>query len=426
MNNAPQRALSATQIVPSAPRYGPPIEQDSAWMNRDLRITGSNSSGPLAGRTFIAKDLYDIEGNVAGNGNPTWQATHEAALHTAPAVMALLRSGATLAGTAVMDEMAFSFDGVNAHYGTPANVSAPGRIPGGSSSGCAAAVAAGEVDIGLGTDTAGSVRIPASYCDLYGMRPSHERVDLRGAAPMAPSFDTGAWLTRDAGTLRAVGAALLRFPRAPFTLRRWLVAADAFDHVDPSAVQAIYKVAAANKAAMESLLGTLNEARVASVTPDDSLARWGSTFTTIQMGEVWAVNKEWVTKHRPDFGPGTRERFQQASETTQEQVAAAVQEQMAIRHHVDNLLNWDGVLLLPSAVSAPPPRGRGSEPDVRRRLVALGSIAGLCGLPQVTLPVARLPEGPIGLSIIGPRGADEALLDLAVALADKLGSQTEP
>lgn len=393
---------------------------DSAWKNRDAQIDSNDTSGPLAGRTFIAKDLYDIEGHVPGNGNPTWQATHEAASCTAPAVMALVRGGAKLVGTAVMDEMAFSFDGVNEHYGTPRNAAAPGRIPGGSSSGCAAAVAAGEVDIGLGTDTAGSVRVPGSYCGLYAMRPSHERVDLRGAAPMAPSFDTGGLFTRDAGLLRTAALALLRFPRAPFTLRRWLVAADAFDLVDEEAGQAIYKVAASNKSVFESLLGPLNETHVASVTKDDNLARWGSTFSTIQMGEFWAVNGQWITKHRPRFGPGIRERIGQAAEVTQQEVAAALREQMAIRNHVDNLLNWDGVLLLPSTVGPPPPRDSGSDPSVRKRLVALGSIAGLCGLPQVTLPVARLPAGPIGLSIIGPRGADEALLDLAVALSEGL------
>jgi len=396
----------------------PERDPDSPWMDRSVRVPGSipNPCGPLASQDFILKDIYDVEDYVTGYGSPDWRATHQPAPYTAPAVMALVRAGAELAGTAVMDEMAFSLEGRNAHYGTPRNSAAAGHIPGGSSSGCAAAVAAGEVSFGLGTDTAGSVRVPASYCGLYGMRPSHERVDLRGCLPMAPSFDTGGWFARDARTLREVGAALLRFPRAPFTLRRWLVAADAFDLVDKDAALAIYQAVAGRKAVWEGQLGALQEAKVAAVEEGDTLLRWGRIFSTIQMHEVWAMNGEWVKQHKPNFGPGTRERYQQASKTTQEQAAAAIKAQMAIRHHMDNLLSWNGVLVMPTALGPPPALDSEIAPETRRRLVALGSIAGLCGLPQVTLPLVQMAEGPVGVSLVGPRGADEALLDLAVKL----------
>jgi amidase len=134
-----------------------------------------------------------------------------------------------------MDELAFSLNGENAHYGTPVNVAAPGRIPGGSSSGSAAAVAAKQADIGLGSDTGGSVRVPASYCGLWGIRPTHGRISLESAAPLAPSFDTVGWFARDAAGLRAAGQALLPAgsANASAPLRpggvRWLVARDAFE-----------------------------------------------------------------------------------------------------------------------------------------------------------------------------------------------------
>ena len=156
------------------------------------------AEGPLAGRTFAAKDIYDIAGRQTGFGSPDWLRTHEAAARTAPAVQALLDAGAELVGKTLTDEMAWSLTGENAHYGTPVNANAPGRIPGGSSSGSVSAVAAGVVDLALGSDTGGSVRLPASFCGVIGLRPTHGRIPMDGVCPLAPSFDTCGWFARDA------------------------------------------------------------------------------------------------------------------------------------------------------------------------------------------------------------------------------------
>src|SRR5688572_8418558 len=167
-------------------------------------------SGPLAGLTFAAKDIYDVAGAKTGFGCPDWLRTHEPAARTAPAVQRLLDAGAHLVGKTHTEEMAWSLTGENAHYGTPVNVNAPGRVPGGSSSGSAAAVAAGVVDFAIGSDTGGSVRLPASYCGILGMRPTHGRISLEGVCPLAPSFDTCGWFARDAGVFERVGRVLLR------------------------------------------------------------------------------------------------------------------------------------------------------------------------------------------------------------------------
>ena len=167
-------------------------------------IAGADD-GALVGLGFAVKDLFDISGHVTGGGSPAWLASHAPAHTTSPLVTTLLAAGADLLGKTVCDELFYSVAGENAHYGTPHNVRAPGRIPGGSSSGSAAAVAAALCDFALGSDTGGSVRVPASFCGLYGLRPSHGRVSLEHALAMAPSFDTAGWFTRDAALCARLG-----------------------------------------------------------------------------------------------------------------------------------------------------------------------------------------------------------------------------
>ena len=192
----------------------------------DIRVDGA-TVGPLAGLTFAAKDIYDVGGHTCCCGNPDWLATHPPAERTATAVTALLAAGATLVGKTLTDELAFSLNGENDHYGTPVNPAAPDRIPGGSSNGSASAVAGELVDTALGSDTGGSVRAPASYCGIYGIRTSHGAIPLDGVMPLAPSFDTVGWFARDAEMLERVGGVLLG-DGAATPPRRLLYVEDAF------------------------------------------------------------------------------------------------------------------------------------------------------------------------------------------------------
>ena len=143
-----------------------------------MKIKTEKKRGALSGLTFAAKDIIDVEGHITGCGNPDWLRTHEKALRTAPCIRRLIEAGATLVGKTVTEELATGLTGENIHYGAPINVNAPGRVSGGSSSGSAAAVAAGLVDFSLGSDTGGSVRAPASFCGIYGVRPTHGRVSM--------------------------------------------------------------------------------------------------------------------------------------------------------------------------------------------------------------------------------------------------------
>jgi amidase len=378
------------------------------------RLAGA-PAGPLAGLRFAAKDLYDIAGSVTGCGNPDWKTTHAPAERTAPAVRACLDAGAELIGKTHTDELAFSLNGENAHYGTPVNVHAEGRIPGGSSSGSAAATAAGLVDFALGTDTGGSVRVPASYCGICGIRPTHGRTDLTGVMPLAPAFDTVGWFTRDPGLLERIGRLMLRGWRVPGPTTRLLNPRDAWALADPA-------VRAAARAAFERLLGHFGGVVPATVAPEGFDA-WLTAFRHLQGREIWHTHQAWIEGTRPNFGPAIRARFDWAAGITDGQVEAAHKLRDTARAHLDALLPDDGtVMVVPTAPFIAPKRGVpfDQQDEMRARVLKLTCIAGLGGLPQVTLPVAQVAGCPIGLSLIGGRGADEKLLRLVAELGPDL------
>jgi Asp-tRNA(Asn)/Glu-tRNA(Gln) amidotransferase A subunit family amidase len=165
--------------------------------------------GPLAGLSVAVKDVIAVQGHRLGAGVPALLAAGRPQPRHAPALARLLAAGASVRGIARMDQLAYSLAGTNEHFPPPPNGAVPGAVPGGSSSGSASAVALREADIGLGTDTAGSIRVPASYQGLWGLRTSYGVVERAGVLPLAPDFDTVGLLTRDAASLRAVASVLL-------------------------------------------------------------------------------------------------------------------------------------------------------------------------------------------------------------------------
>jgi amidase len=180
----------------------------NAFINDHLYIK-QTESGPLKGLSFGVKDVFDIKGYRSSAGNPDWLQSHQASKGHAPIINQLLEQGGCLKGTTHTDELMYSLNGENFHYGTPVNPRSADRIPGGSSSGSAVAVAAGLVAFALGTDTGGSIRVPSSYCGIFGFRPTHGVVDSKGVIPLAKSFDTVGWMTRDPNLLLAVGEVLI-------------------------------------------------------------------------------------------------------------------------------------------------------------------------------------------------------------------------
>ncbi len=368
-----------------------------------LALDGSGK-GPLVGLTFAAKDTFDIAGHRTGNGHPLWLETHSPAVRTASSVQRLLDAGARLAGKTHMDEMAYSLNGENVHYGTPMNPKAPGRMPGGSSSGSAAAVAGGLVDFALGTDCGGSVRLPASYCGIYGIRSSHGLVPVDGVVPLAASFDTVGWFAAGAMLMRRVGDVLLP-PAPPFRPKHLLIAASTFAAVDPEVTLAL----APGLAKVKSAFASIEEKSVYTSDP----ANWAALFRILQGDEIRANHGAWIDRHNPTFGPGVRERFQWTRTIDPAEVAKAKPQRDSVAHHMDELLGDDALLCLPTSPGvAPKLNTPAPELDAfRARAFALLAIAGLTRLPQINLPIGNVEECPVGLSLIAPRGCDRGLLE---------------
>jgi amidase len=388
----------------------------------EVRLAGV-PGGPFAGLRFAAKDLYDVEGYVTGCGNPDWRRTHRAATQTADAVQTLVDAGADLVGKTITDELAFSLAGQNHHYGTPINPGAPGRIPGGSSCGSASAVAGGVVDFALGTDTGGSIRVPAALCGICGIRPTHGAVALDGVMPLAPSFDTVGWFARDVAMLTRVGGCLLPPDTAASEPRSLVILEDAFSLAHPPVEAAVLD-------RLREAGATLGPARPSSleeILPEGlaELNHLTGVFRTLQGREIWRVHGPWIEDTRPRFGPDIEARFRWSSTISEREAAGAAPVRETVAAALDDLLSDGTVLCLPTTATVAPRTDADPETmdSYRGLTLALTSLAGLGRLPQVTLPAGRVlaPEGdsgPVGLSLISRRGSDRALLDLASAIAE--------
>jgi len=372
----------------------------------DFEIAGA-ADGPLRDLTFATKDIFDIAGRVTGCGNPDWLASHKPATRNAPAVQKLLDAGAHMIGKTITDELAFSLNGQNFHYGTPRNAVTPDRIPGGSSCGSASAVGHGIVDLALGSDTGGSVRIPACLNGIFGIRPTHGAVDIAGVMPLAPSFDTVGWFARDARTLRRAGEILLPADRRGIALNRFYVTRDAFAIADASVADRV-------RAAL-SRVGLPIAAEIDLATELGGLGEWLRRFRRLQPREIWANQGTWIEACKPRFGPEIAERFALAKSVSATPAGDDEEFRMRVAAHLNRVLGLDGVLLTPTAGTIAPRLDAGKEElaQFRDRTLSLTSIAGLGRLPQVQVPAGLVDGAAIGLSLIGPRGSDRALLALA-------------
>ncbi|WP_270935175.1 amidase [Falsiroseomonas oryzae] len=385
----------------------PEAVRASAFVAHGAVTLPGAAQGPLAGLTFAAKDLFDVVGTKAGWGNPDRLAEAPVALTTASALLPPLAAGATLVGKTHTDELASGMFGENPHYGPPINPRAPDRVPGGSSSGSAAAVAAGLCDFAFGTDTGGSVRVPASFCGLFGIRTTHGRVSTAGLMPMAPSFDTVGWFAREAALLRRIGA--LYFGTAPAS-PRLLLAEDAFAICTPE-VGAALRGAAARLGAARSV--TLYA---------EGIPHWLDTFRPLQLGELWATHGTWASVPGRRLSPLVAERMLLAGQVPAAAIAAAWVAREALAARLHDLLGSDGLLVIPTAHDLPPKVGAPVADQIafRDRTLALTCVASLCRLPQVNLPAGTVEGIPLGLSLIGPPHSDAMLLAAAETLAPAL------
>jgi amidase len=378
------------------------------WVPHGKFTMPATAQGELSGLSFAVKDVFDIAGHPTGAGNPTWLATHPTAIHTNPLVEQLRAEGAVVAGKVITDELAYSLNGDNVHYGTPVNVNAPGRVPGGSSSGSVAAVAGKLCDFALGTDTGGSTRVPASYCGVWGLRTTHGLLSAEHVVPLHPSFDTMTWFAHDATTFERVGDVLL--PPYPFTAQKLfsskaLTALAQIDFIEP--LNAVVTK-------LSEILG-VHVQELELLEPGGNFEEWRQAYATMGASEAWAIHGQWITQHQPKFSAAILGRWHLASRLTPGEIESAVATVGQVRAHVRSLLAENAIMVIPSAASVAPVIGAsGSEVDaIRMRTMQITCVAGIAGLCQVSIPFKNKQGLPVGVSLVGPVGCDAEIIRLA-------------
>jgi amidase len=380
-------------------------------------------SGSLDGLSFAVKDLIDIGGHKTGCGNPTWRETHPPASVNAVCVEHLLDAGARCVGKTVSDELAFSLLGENHFYGTPLNPKAPDRVPGGSSSGSASAVARGLTDFALGTDTGGSVRVPANNCGIWGLRPSHGFISVAGVNPLAPTFDTVGILASSAEVLANVASVLLAWEDVPDQeLGTIHLLKEAFSIADPDVRQALEDPVRR----LRSLFGRcLRDTSVWEIAGESAASEgtgfqtWHDTYGVLQWAEIESCLGAWIETTKPAFGPEAAQNFDLAKSLDRRRVRPAAQRREEYFRRLKAFLGSNDLLCVPTTPALAPlkgtiaPRGHAAAGDYYPRALSLTSVAGIGRLPQVSLPLAESSGGvPVGLSLLAANGRDAFLLNV--------------
>mgnify|MGYP002634571258 CR=1 FL=1 len=378
----------------------------------EIHINGA-ADGALSGMTFAAKDLFDVAGYHTGGGNPDWGRDAPNPDKHSWAVQTLLDNGASLTGKTITDEVSLGILGENAFYGTPLNSAAPDRVPGGSSSGSAAAVAAGLCDTAIGTDTGGSVRVPASFCGLYGIRPTHGRINPTGMLPQAPGSDTTGWLARDAETFAHVSEVMLGESCEASIPTRLIIATDAFGFADEPVREALKP--------MVAQLGELVDDASEDVMAPQGLSVWGRAQRTLQPAEAWDTFKDWINDDNPRVSFNVARGLIAGSTISAADLNWAALMRREARARLGYLLRPGTILCQPTTPFPAPLKGLPLNQlnTVRDQIMCLCAYGGLTGVATITIPGATVDGAPVGLSIIGAQGSDAMLVGLARVLANK-------
>ena len=368
------------------------------------------AGGALDGLTFAVKDLIDIAGVPTGGGNPDWERAHPTPASHAWIVDRLLQAGASVIGKTATDEVSLGILGENPYTGTPVNPRAPDRVPGGSSSGSASAVAGGVCDFALGTDTGGSVRVPASFCGLFGIRPTHGRIDFAGITQQAPSSDTVGWFARDGETFARVGEAVFGVAVPDRLPTRLIVAVDAFGFADEAVRTALEPMVTR----LGELIGDCSEETLAP----QGLSIWQWAQRVGQSSEAWATFQPWIDQWNPRFAFGVASGLVMGSSFTSQERSRAALMRIEAKARMRRLLPAGTILCLPTTPFPAPKLGLSISElaHPRDRISCLTSHGGLTGVPQVNLPGAMVDGAPVGLSIVGGHGTDLDLLAVARAM----------
>ena len=368
-------------------------------------ITRFADSGP--GFPVAVKDLIDMAGVVTTAGCRALADTSAPAERDAPLLREIRRREAAgevwVVGKTNLHELAYGTTGANPWWGTSANPRYPALFPGGSSSGSATAVAAGEAVVALGSDTGGSVRIPAACCGIAGLKTTWGRVPLTGVWPLAPSLDTVGPLAADVAGL-VLGMQLLEPDFSTGDASGLTVGRVRLDvAVDPQI-----------DAAVDRALATFG----ASVT-EVELPMWRTAWEAADVvlsAEAWRADGPLLAAHPDGIGPVTAQRIAGGEEVTTAAEAAARRTQLAWQHEVQNALADVHVLALPVLADLPPTLD--SQPTGLNRLTLPVNFAGL---PALSLPIGEVDGRPVAIQLIAPAYGEELLLSLGAEFEVTVG-----
>ncbi len=404
----------------AAPRPSYQIDESRAFTQ--VLTMEPKGEGPLNGLRFAVKDLMDLAGYKTSCGNSAWRDSHPQAATNAVCVDQILHAGGTCIGKTVTDELAFGLDGENFFYGTPLNPRTPDRVPGGSSSGSASAVACGFADFALGTDTGGSVRVPASNCGIYGFRPTHGSISVAGVNPLAPTFDTVGVLAATAHVLAEAAAVLLAcdVPNrvAVGTVH---VLQDAFESCDPEIIQALAEPIGLLKELVPGKVKETSLREICGDAADMGMKTWYETYCKVQWAEIWSCLGSWVLDARPELGPRTKMNFELAKNLDRSAIPGATRRRETYYHLLKRFLGPHDLVCMPTTPALAPIKGTlendRTTGNYYPRSLSLTSVASIARLPQVTVPVAEVSGVPVGLSLLAGQGMDVFLLGATKMLA---------
>ena len=390
----------------------------AAAMAADARARAGISLGALDGAIVSIKDLFDVAGEVTRAGSKVLAEEGKPAERDAPALRALRAGGAVIVAKTNMTEFAFSGVGMNPHYGTPGNPADRARIPGGSTSGGAVAVADGMCEIAIGSDTGGSTRIPGALCGLVGFKPSRQRISIAGVFPLAASIDSVGPIARSVADCAKADAVMagddfVALEPAPLAgLRIGIAQGAPLENLDETVAkrfpQAIDR--------LEMAGGRLSNEKLA---PLDGQARVNVRGGVLP-AEAFALHRDRLDRRGPDIDPNVRMRLERARSIGAADYIDIVNERAALIAAMDARLADIDVLALPTTPIVAPTIAEMTAPDVFARKNAMllrnTSIANFFDLCAISLPLPREGGLPVGLMLVVRNGHDRRLFRIAAAI----------
>ena len=359
--------------------------------------------GNLLDMRFLCKDMCQIKGFKTSCGNPDFYKHTAEATENAPFLEKILNEGAILEGITICDEFFYSIIGENIHYGTPSNKNAPNCVPGGSSSGSAAALTQVDYDFTIGTDTGGSVRVPASFCGIYGFRPTHGRINLNKVYPMSESFDTLGWFSNNKSNMLKVGKVFFdHFEEIPIEQKNILIPIDIIDNLDENIKSQFYDYC-------ENKFKNLKKVQLSNYNKSEL----AECFRVIQGYEIKLSMLPWIQKYNPKISTEINSRFEVTKNITVNMYNESINLRKEFVSELDKNLSKEALIIFPTTPFSAPITGQSDNDlsELRKKVMEFTCIGGLSSRPQISIPKFKGSTGPIGLSVLGNKNADEIILN---------------